>query len=214
MTEIEGQITRLEGMISKANQQMRRINQDEGDDEKVDLLVKEIQTMKTQMFFLQQSILQMRTQDQLALEVAEGEVGPAYSSEMATDIARIATELEILAGRVNVLENQAAADRWVERRDFDIRNNALVERMDEIEDKVDNTRIVVDACEVVSESARRDIDSLSALLAEVSPELSAGWSTLIGRGPSSLCSDWLDLLYHKDIPSRGYFVPKPLVGVP
>ena len=157
-------------MISKATQMMRRINQDEGDDEKVDLLVKEIQTMKTQMFFLQQSILQMRTADQLALEVAEGEVGPAYSSEMATDIARIATELEILAGRVNVLENQAAADRWVERRDFDIRNNALVERMDEIEDKVDNTRIVVDACEVASESVRRDIDSLSALLSEVSVE--------------------------------------------
>ena len=171
MTEIEGQITRLEGMISKANQQMRRINQDEGDDEKVDLLVKEIQTMKTQMFFLQQSILQMRTADQLALEVAEGEVGPAYSSEMATDIARIATELEILAERVNVLENQAAADRWVERRDFDIRNNALVERMDEIEDKVDNTRIVVDACEVASESVRRDITSLSSLLSEVSVEI-------------------------------------------
>ena len=69
MTEIEGQITRLEGIINKATQMMRRISQDEGDDEKVDLLVKEIQTMKTQMFFLQQSILQMRTQEHLALEV-------------------------------------------------------------------------------------------------------------------------------------------------
>ena len=95
VTEIEGQITRLEGMINKANQMMRRMNQDEGDDEKVDLLVKEIQTMKTQMFFLQQSILQMRTQDQLALEVAEGEVGPAYSSEMATDIARQTETLKV-----------------------------------------------------------------------------------------------------------------------
>ena len=168
MTEIESQITLLEGMISKANQMMRRINQDEGDNEKVDLLVKEIQTMKTQMFFLQQSILQMRSQDQLALEVAEGEVGPAYSSEMATDIARITTELEIITGRINVLETQAADDRWVERRDFDIRNNAMVERMDEIEDKVDNTRIVVDACEAASESVRRDITSLSSLLSEVS----------------------------------------------
>ena len=168
MTEIESQITRLEGIINKANQVMRRINQDEGDDEKVDLLVKEIQTMKTQMFFLQQSILQMRSQDQL---VTEGEVGPAYSSEMATDIARITTELEIITGRINVLETQAADNRWVERRDFDIRNNAMVERMDEIEDKVDNTRIVVDACEVASESVRRDITSLSSLLSEVSPEM-------------------------------------------
>ena len=107
VTEIEGQITRLEGMINKANQMMRRMNQDEGDDEKVDLLVKEIQTMKTQMFFLQQSILQMRTQDQLALEVAEGEVGPAYSSEMATDIARQTETLKVRDGQIQILFSRA-----------------------------------------------------------------------------------------------------------
>ena len=96
---------------------------------------------------------------------------------MDESVSRLATELDILTGRVNVLETQAAADRWVERRDFDIRNNALVERMDEIEDKVDNTRIVVDACEVASESVRRDITSLSSLLSEVSDESSTNcWS--------------------------------------
>ena len=159
--EIERQITKLEGVINKANQRMRKISQNSGDDEKVDLLVKEIQNMKTQMFYLQQSVLQMRTQEQLALEVSEGEIGPTYSSEVATDLARLSTDLEMLTARVN-------DDRWVERRDFDIRNNAMVERMDGIEDKVDNTRIVVDACEVASESVRRDITSLTSLLHEVS----------------------------------------------
>ena len=159
--EIERQITKLEGLINKANQRMRKISQNSGDDEKVDLLVKEIQNMKTQMFYLQQSVLQMRTQEQLALEVSEGEIGPTYSSEVATDLARLSTDLEMLTARVN-------DDRWVERRDFDIRNNAMVERMDGIEDKVDNTRIVVDACEVASESVRRDITSLTSLLHEVS----------------------------------------------
>ena len=159
--EIERQITKLEGLINKANQRMRKISQNSGDDEKVDLLVKEIQNMKTQMFYLQQSVLQMRTQEQLALEVSEGEIGPTYSSEVATDLARLSTDLEMLTARVN-------DDRWVERRDFDIRNNAMVERMDGIEDKVDNTRIVVDACEVASESVRRDITSLTSLLQEVS----------------------------------------------
>ena len=158
--EIETQITKLEGMINKANQRMRKINQNAGDDEKVELLVKEIQNMKTQMFFLQQSILQMRTQEHLALEVSEGEIGPSYSSEMASDLARLNTELEMLAARVN-------DNRWVERSDFDIRNNAMVERMDGIEDKVENTRIVVDACEAASESVRRDIASLTSLLQEV-----------------------------------------------
>lgn len=158
--EIETQITKLEGMINKANQRMRKINQNAGDDEKVELLVKEIQNMKTQMFFLQQSILQMRTQEHLALEVSEGEIGPSYSSEMASDLARLNTELEMLAARVN-------DNRWVERSDFDIRNNAMVERMDGIEDKVENTRIVVDACEVASESVRRDITTLTSLLQEV-----------------------------------------------
>ena len=162
--EMERQITKLEGLINKANQRMRKISQNSGDDEKVDLLVKEIQNMKTQMFYLQQSVLQMRTQEQLALEVSEGEIGPTYSSEVATDLARLSTDLEMLTARVN-------DDRWVERRDFDIRNNALVERMDEIEDKVDNTRIVVDACEVASESVRRDMTSLSSLLSEVSVEI-------------------------------------------
>ena len=159
--EIERQITKLEGLINKANQRMRKISQNSGDDEKVDLLVKEIQNMKTQMFYLQQSVLQMRTQEQLALEVSEGEIGPTYSSEVATDLARLSTDLEMLTARVN-------DDRWVERRDFDIRNNAMVERMDGIEDKVDNTRIVVDACEVASQSVRRDITSLTSLLQEVS----------------------------------------------
>jgi len=158
--EIETQITKLEGMINKANQRMRKINQNTGGDEKVDLLVKEIQNMKTQMFYLQQSVLQMRTEEHLALEVSEGEIGPAYSSEMASELARLSTELEVLAARLN-------DDRWVERRDFDIRNNEMVERMDGIEDKVENTRIVVDACEVASESMRRDIASLSTVLQEV-----------------------------------------------
>ena len=158
--EMERQITKLEGLINKANQRMRKISQNSGDDEKVDLLVKEIQNMKTQMFYLQQSVLQMRTQEQLALEVSEGEIGPTYSSEVATDLARLSTDLEMLTARVN-------DDRWVERRDFDIRNNAMVERMDGIEDKIENTRIVVDACEAASESVRRDMASLTSLLQEV-----------------------------------------------
>ena len=101
--EIESQIQIMERTLSKTSQRMRKITRNSGDDEKVDVLLKEIQNMKTQMFFLQQSILQMRTQEHLALEVGDGEVGPAYNSELETDVARLKTEVEMLTGRFVVI---------------------------------------------------------------------------------------------------------------
>ena len=41
---------------------MRKLGRKAGDEEKVALLLKEVQNMKNQMFFLQQSVLQLRTQ--------------------------------------------------------------------------------------------------------------------------------------------------------
>ena len=41
---------------------MRKLSRKAGDEEKVALLLKEVQNMKNQMFFLQQSVLQLRTQ--------------------------------------------------------------------------------------------------------------------------------------------------------
>ena len=56
----------------------------------------------------------------------------------------------------------------IPRNEFDIRNNALVERIDGVEDKADNARIVADACEAASSSVRRDIAQLSGTLDKVS----------------------------------------------
>ena len=41
---------------------MRRMGQSSGDEEKVALLLKEVQTVKNQVYYLQQAILQMRAQ--------------------------------------------------------------------------------------------------------------------------------------------------------
>ena len=171
VNRIEGQISNMEKSISKTSQRLRKLNKntsgESGDDEKVTLLLKEIQNMKTQMFFLQQSILQMRTQEHLALEVTDGDVGPAYNDELSTDVARLKTEMEMLLGRFQAVESGALDQDGIPRSEFDIRNNALVEKIDGVENKADNARIVADACEAASSSVRRDIAQLSGALEKV-----------------------------------------------
>ena len=168
--EMEEQIRDMENMISKTTQQIRRMNRknSDGDDEKVDLLLKEIQNMKTQMFILHQSMIQMRAQDQFTLEVSDGEVGPAYNDALSTDLAELKTKVEILTGQFLDLETQALNNNFITRKQFDVRNNAVIEKIDDMKDKVDNARLVADACEAASESVKRDITELSSLLQEVS----------------------------------------------
>ena len=175
IVDMERKIETLEATVGRQTKKMRNMksqpqSSNEVDEEKVDLLLKEIQNMKTQMFFLQQSILQMRTQEHLSLEVGNGEVGPAYNnedSELAEDVARLKTDVEMIMGRLRMMENQISQGEFVRTNVFDIRNNALVERIDDVEEKVNNARIVTDACEVASEALRRDLTSLSDLLRDV-----------------------------------------------
>ena len=52
----------LEASAGRASQRMRRLGQSSGEEEKVALLLKEVQTVKNQVYYLQQAILQMRAQ--------------------------------------------------------------------------------------------------------------------------------------------------------
>ena len=171
--DLEKKFESLEESVERTSQRMRKLNRNSAsssdvDEEKVELLLKEIQNMKTQMFFLQQSILQMRTQEHLSLEVGDGQVGPAYNTdELTTDVARLKTEVEMVMGRLRIMEDQLLTNDYIKSSVFDIRNNALLEKIDDVEAKVDNVRIVTDACEVASESLRKDITSLSGLLQDV-----------------------------------------------
>ena len=65
MVKIDGLskvISNLEGVVMKATHKMRKLGKNSGQSEKVLVLLKEVQNMKNQMFYLQQSILQLRTQ--------------------------------------------------------------------------------------------------------------------------------------------------------
>ena len=65
MVKIDGLskvISNLEGAVMKATHKMRKLGKNSGQSEKVLVLLKEVQNMKNQMFYLQQSILQLRTQ--------------------------------------------------------------------------------------------------------------------------------------------------------
>ena len=55
-------VSNLDSTVARASQKMRKKNRNSGDDEKVGILLKEVQNMKNQMFFLQQSVIQLRTQ--------------------------------------------------------------------------------------------------------------------------------------------------------
>ena len=55
-------VSNLDTTISKATQKIRKMNRNSGENEKVGILLKEVQNMKNQMFFLQQSVIQLRTQ--------------------------------------------------------------------------------------------------------------------------------------------------------
>ena len=98
---------------------------------------------------------------------ADGDVGSAYNDELSADVARLKTEMEMLLGRFQAVESGVLDQDGIPRSEFDIRNNALVERIDGVEDKVDNARIVADACEAASNSVRRDIAQLTSSLEKV-----------------------------------------------
>jgi predicted nucleic acid-binding Zn-ribbon protein len=52
----------LEASADRTNQRMKKMGRKSNDNEKVDLLLKEVQSVKNQVYFLQQAILQMRAQ--------------------------------------------------------------------------------------------------------------------------------------------------------
>ena len=65
MAKIEGMnkiMSNLEEAITKATQRIKRMNKNPEENEKVGVLLKEVQNMKNQMYYLQQSLLQLRTQ--------------------------------------------------------------------------------------------------------------------------------------------------------
>ena len=52
-------VSNLDSTVARASQKMRKKNRNSGDDEKVAILLKEVQNMKNQMFLLQQSVIQL-----------------------------------------------------------------------------------------------------------------------------------------------------------
>ena len=73
---------------------------------------------------------------------SDGEVGPAYNNELSADVSRMKSDLQALRQQYFALESDFQSGKIVRRNDFDIRNNAIVERIDSVEEKVDNARIV------------------------------------------------------------------------
>jgi len=170
MVKIDGMgkiISNLESTVGKASQKMRKFNKQSGGDEKVGILLKEVQNMKNQMFFLQQSVIQLRTQEHLALEVAENEVGPAYNYGGSADLAQVKTDMDMLSNKIETIENLLNEKQWVEKDEFMSRNQYIEQRIEGLGDKIEDAGEIVDACEEKSRTIQYTMIDINSQLERV-----------------------------------------------
>jgi len=157
MVKIDGLskvISNLEGAVMKATHKMRKLGKNSGQSEKVLVLLKEVQNMKNQMFYLQQSILQLRTQEHLSLVVAENDIGPAYNSEVSVDLEQVKKDIENCSNRIEKINNLLNKEQWLEKHDFALRSQHVEQRFEELDEKFDNTKEIVDECSAKTQSSK------------------------------------------------------------
>jgi len=143
-------VSNLDTTVSKATQKIRKMNRNSGENEKVGILLKEVQNMKNQMFFLQQSVIQLRTQEHLALEVEGHDIGPAYASDGSADLARVKTDLDILRNKIMAIQNTFNEKDWLEKTEFLSRSDDVENRLDVLDERIDDALEGVDKCEETS----------------------------------------------------------------
>ena len=83
----------------------------------------------------------------MSLEVGEHEVGPAYNSDGSADLARVKTDLDTLAIKIGTIENLLSEKEWLEKDEFFSRNQYVEERLDVLDEKVDDTVETVNMCD-------------------------------------------------------------------
>ena len=83
----------------------------------------------------------------MSLEVAEHEVGPVYNSDGSADLARVKTDLDTLTIKIGTIENLLNEKEWLEKDEFISRNQYVEERLDVLDEKVDDAIETVNMCD-------------------------------------------------------------------
>merc|ERR1711915_540976 len=74
--DMQKTISSIEKEVKQVTDAMRRLNEDSRGNGKVSILLKEVQNMKNQIFYMQQSIMEL-SRDELALVIEGEDIGPA-----------------------------------------------------------------------------------------------------------------------------------------
>lgn len=84
------------------------------------------------------------------MQLGEQEVGPAYNSDGSVDVASFQNDLDILVHKIKIIENLIDEKNWLEKKEYIVRNEYVEERLDAIDNKVDDAVETVNRCDETS----------------------------------------------------------------
>ena len=90
------------------------------------------------------------SQEHLALEVEGHDIGPAYASDGSADLARVKTDLDILRNKIMAIQNTFNEKDWLEKTEFLSRSDDVENRLDVLDERIDDALEGVDKCEETS----------------------------------------------------------------
>ena len=86
----------------------------------------------------------------MSLEVSGNEVGPVYGSGESADLADIKSDMTILANKIENIEKVIEDKNWIEKREFQTRNSNIEKEFEDLEEKLEKSRVMLDSCEEMS----------------------------------------------------------------
>ena len=100
--------------------------------------------------------------------VAENEVGPAYNSEGSTDLAQVKNDLDTFSNKIEAIDNLLKEKEWVEKHEFVSRKQYVEQRLEGLEEKVDNAREIAYSCDETSKTIKYAMIDVNNQLEKVS----------------------------------------------
>ena len=100
--------------------------------------------------------------------MADNDVGPAYNSEGSTDLAEVKKDIKICSKKIEAIDILLKEKHWVEKPDFDIRNQYVETKFEELNEKVDNGLEIVNTCNERSNTNKYDLIDVKTQLEKVS----------------------------------------------
>jgi len=161
--------------MDNTEKKIRRASQRGEERDKIKILVIEVQKLKTQIYYLQQSFMQLRTQEQLNQSATSGVIVPITNGH-SPEVDRLKTDVEILMARLTSLESKdcvtkSELDRTVQNTVSTKLNSRLEEeedyRMDEMEIWIDR----IESLEKESKNANEKLSKTTDSLLKIKEEL-------------------------------------------